>query len=61
MLLPTAMTYEVPPQDLRIDLTRMPTQPASGFAMQQVRATNSTGPVAAVRPATAAGCPFHAG
>jgi fatty-acid peroxygenase len=35
------VTYEVPPgQDLSIDLTRMPTQPASGFVMRGMRATN---------------------
>lgn len=33
-------TYEVAPdQDLRIDLTRMPTRPRSGFVLRQVRAT----------------------
>ncbi len=56
-LLTTAMTYEVPPQDLRIDLTRMPTQPASGFVMRQVRATEGGQP----RPTAVVGCPFHAG
>jgi fatty-acid peroxygenase len=62
VLLSTAMTYEVPRQDLRIDLTRMPTQPASGFLMRQVRATGAASPVAAApSAAVAAGCPFHAG
>jgi hypothetical protein len=55
------MTYEVPHQDLRIDLAHMPTQPASGFSMRQVRATGTASPVAAVPSAAAAGCPFHAG
>ena len=40
-LLASSMTYLVPEQDLRIDLTRMPTLPASGFVIQQVRDTNS--------------------
>jgi fatty-acid peroxygenase len=35
-------TYEVvPQQDLSIDLTRMPTQPASGFIVRNVRATEA--------------------
>jgi hypothetical protein len=33
----------------------MPTQPASGFVMRQVRATGAAGPAAAVPS-----CPFHA-
>lgn len=59
VLLSTAMTYTVPPQDLRIDLTRMPTLPASGFLMREVRATGAAAP--AVVAAPAAGCPFHHG
>jgi fatty-acid peroxygenase len=33
------MTYEVRPQDLRIDLRRMPTRPRSGVVLHNVRAT----------------------
>ena len=36
-LLVTAMSYDVPPQDLRIDLSRMPAIPNSGFAIANVR------------------------
>jgi len=36
-LLTTAMTYHVPPQDLRVDPGRMPTGPASGFRMAGIR------------------------
>lgn len=32
-----AMRYEVPPQDLTIDLSRMPTVPRSGFVLRNVR------------------------
>lgn len=35
-LLTTGMTYDVPAQDLKIDLTRMPAQPKSGFVMTNV-------------------------
>jgi fatty-acid peroxygenase len=35
--LTTAMSYEVPPQDLALDLRRMPTLPPSGFVMANVR------------------------
>ncbi|MGC9665015.1 cytochrome P450 [Planosporangium sp. 12N6] len=31
------LRYEVPPQDLRVPLTRMPTRPASGFVITGVR------------------------
>jgi fatty-acid peroxygenase len=31
--------YEVPPQDLRFDLARMPTRPRSGFVMRALRPT----------------------
>jgi len=31
------MDYEVPPQDLRVSTTRMPTAPASGFVLRDVR------------------------
>ena len=64
LLLATAMTYKVPDQDLRIDLTRMPTLPASGFIMHQVRATGDSLPVATTSEPTraaapgAARCPF---
>lgn len=37
-LLATAMDYDVPPQDLTIDLSRMPAEPASGFVVENVRA-----------------------
>lgn len=36
-LLTTAMRYEVPPQDLRVDLTSMPALPASGFIIGNIR------------------------
>jgi fatty-acid peroxygenase len=48
-LLAGSMTYLVPEQDLRIDLTRMPTLPASGFVIQQVRVTNSEQPIVPIR------------
>jgi fatty-acid peroxygenase len=38
-LLTTAMTYDVPLQDLSIDLTRMPAAPASGIRLTGVRPT----------------------
>ncbi|MEW5853104.1 MAG: cytochrome P450 [Myxococcota bacterium] len=37
-LLVRSMRYTVPPQDLRVDLTRIPALPASGFVMRDVRA-----------------------
>lgn len=37
-LLTGAMTWDVPPQDLAIDLSRMPARPASGFVVANVRA-----------------------
>ena len=63
LLLATAMTYAVPAQDLRIDLTRMPTRPASGFVMRQVRATGDGRLVVTAGPAQpglseAARCPY---
>ncbi|MFF5176100.1 cytochrome P450 [Micromonospora sp. NPDC000089] len=36
-LLTGAMRYQVPPQDLRLDLSRMPTMPPSGFLIDDVR------------------------
>lgn len=52
------MRYQVPPQDLSYDLSRMPTLPRSGFVMQQVEAVGYAQPIAA--PAhVAPGCPFH--
>ena len=36
-LLTATMTYDVPPQDLEVDLSRMPTAPASGFVIANVR------------------------
>jgi fatty-acid peroxygenase len=38
-LLTGAMTYEVPAQDLGIDLATMPAAPASGLVLQDVRLT----------------------
>jgi fatty-acid peroxygenase len=35
-LLTTAMCYDVPPQDLTVDLGRMPTAPKSGFVIRNV-------------------------
>jgi fatty-acid peroxygenase len=35
-LLTTSMRYEVPPQDLRIDLSRMPAIPRSRFVIRNV-------------------------
>jgi fatty-acid peroxygenase len=37
-LLTTAMTYDVPAQDLKVDLARVPAQPRSGFVMTNVTA-----------------------
>ncbi len=39
-LLTTAMQYDVPAQDLRIDLSRMPARPKSGFVISNVRPTH---------------------
>jgi fatty-acid peroxygenase len=36
-LLATQIDYDVPPQDLRVSLSRMPTLPASGFVINSVR------------------------
>ncbi|WP_416397448.1 cytochrome P450 [Allohahella sp. A8] len=55
-LLVGAMSYEVPEQDLSIDLSRMPAQPPEGFVIAQVRpSTQTSAPKAATRrkPATA--------
>jgi len=51
------LRYDVPPQDLSVDLTRMPTLPRSGFRMRNVRllAPQREAPV----EAAVAGCPFH--
>ncbi|OCG76548.1 cytochrome P450 [Microbacterium sediminis] len=38
-LLTRRMTYDVPPQDLGVDLRRFPTLPRSGFVMSRVRIT----------------------
>ncbi|UOQ55241.1 cytochrome P450 [Hymenobacter cellulosivorans] len=51
----TGITYDVPAQDLRYDLTRMPTLPTSGFVMRQVRPTGQAAPTAVQTSA----CPFH--
>lgn len=37
-MLVSEVGYDVPPQDLRIDLTRMPAIPASRFLISHVRA-----------------------
>jgi fatty-acid peroxygenase len=59
------ITYNVPPQDLRYDLTRMPTLPASGFVMRNVRTTGKSTPVvtpiASSASTSTGGCPFHHG
>ncbi|MGC5021958.1 cytochrome P450 [Micromonospora sp. DT47] len=39
-LLTGAMRYEVPPQDLALDLSRIPTMPPSGFLIDDVRRTD---------------------
>jgi fatty-acid peroxygenase len=49
------LRYDVPPQDLSVDLTRMPTLPRSGFLMRNVRLLPALVPVQAVP----SGCPFH--
>jgi fatty-acid peroxygenase len=36
-LLTTAMRYDLPAQDLGVDLSRMPTSPASRFVIANVR------------------------
>ena len=41
-LLPQDMTYQVPTQDLRIDLARMPMRPASGLILSEVQAVQRT-------------------
>jgi hypothetical protein len=37
------MAYEVPPQDLRVSLSRMPTYPKSKFIMRRVTRTGDPG------------------
>ncbi|MEH0844390.1 cytochrome P450 [Micromonospora sp. CPCC 205711] len=44
-LLTGAMRYEVPPQDLSLDLSRMPTMPPSGFLIDDVRRIDQDGHV----------------
>lgn len=39
-LLTRAMRYDVPEQDLRVDLSRMPAIPESGFVIRNVQAMN---------------------
>jgi fatty-acid peroxygenase len=59
-----SIAFEVPPQDLNYDLSRMPTLPRSGFIMTNVRLTGKGAPVAglpSVSTAAAGGCPFHHG
>ncbi|TGE29898.1 cytochrome P450 [Hymenobacter metallicola] len=51
----TGLRYDVPAQDLRYSLTRMPTLPASGFVMRNVRVTGQLAPTAVQTSA----CPFH--
>ncbi|GAB2776302.1 fatty-acid peroxygenase [Hymenobacter luteus] len=61
--------YDVPAQDLRYNLTRMPTLPASGFVLTNVQATGKGARAALPMPAAgsekaaamAMGCPFHKG
>ncbi|HEX8328569.1 MAG TPA: cytochrome P450 [Hymenobacter sp.] len=57
LFLARCLRYDVPPQDLSYDLTRMPTLPRSGFIMRNVRllAPEREAPVAAA----VSGCPFH--
>lgn len=57
LFLARRLQYDVPPQDLSYDLTRMPTLPRSGFLMRNVRVLPSSAPV----PVAPAGCPFHQG
>jgi fatty-acid peroxygenase len=40
-LLATEIEYRVPPQDLCVSLSRMPTLPASGFVIDSVRAART--------------------
>jgi fatty-acid peroxygenase len=57
-----SITYDVPPQDLRYDLTRMPTLPASGFVLSHVRQTGKAIPQVTPHPGAVtapAACPFH--
>ena len=49
------LRYEVPPQDLSVDLTRMPTLPRSGFLMRNVRLLVPQREA----PVMPSGCPFH--
>jgi fatty-acid peroxygenase len=37
------MSYEVPPQDLRIDLARIPALPASGFVVANLALRDAGG------------------
>ena len=46
-LLVRGMRYEVPDQDLRLRMSRMPSIPRSGFVIAQVRALPG---LAAIRP-----------
>jgi fatty-acid peroxygenase len=46
-LLTTQMRYDVPPQDIGVDLTRVPTLPRSGFVMKHVRRLRRPEPPAA--------------
>jgi fatty-acid peroxygenase len=39
-LFATRIEYKVPPQDLRVSLSRIPTLPASGFVIESVRPTH---------------------
>jgi fatty-acid peroxygenase len=38
-LLTRSITYDVPPQDLRVDMRRIPTLPASNMRIRNVRRT----------------------
>lgn len=49
-LLTAEMDYEVPPQDLEVDLARVPARPASGFVISRV---------SAIRSDSRSGCPAY--
>ena len=58
------LRYDVPPQDLHYDLSRLPTLPNSGFVMANVRTTGHTPPLEmpaahATAASTGGKCPFH--
>ncbi|UYZ65138.1 cytochrome P450 [Hymenobacter weizhouensis] len=58
--LSSRLRYELPPQDLGYDLSRMPTLPRSGFVMRNVQLVGEPAhPLPAVPVEEASGCPFH--